>query len=107
MLRMFGLLHPGNDFQFPYAARMLKRKLGREDFAVAEDFKATFSRTCKPYFVGVWDTVSSVGWIYDPVTLPYTTTNPDIQIGRHAVSIDERRCMFRQNMWALTQPPQD
>src|SRR5882724_2142920 len=107
MLHMFGLLRDGNDIQFPYAARRFKRKLDRHDFDVAEDFKATFSRICKPHFVGVWDTVSSVGWIYDPVSLPYSATNPDIQIGRHAISIDERRCMFRPNMWGAGQPTQN
>jgi len=47
---------------------------------------------------GVWDTVSSVGWIYDAVEFPYTARNPDIGIVRHAVSIDERRAFFRQNL---------
>jgi hypothetical protein len=107
MLHMFGLLRKGDDVQFPYAARMFKKKLARHDFEIAEEFKATFSRICKPHFVGVWDTVSSVGWIYDPVHLPFTKTNPDIVIGRHAISIDERRCMYRQNMWGSGQPNQD
>jgi uncharacterized protein (DUF2235 family) len=107
MLHMFGLLRNGDDVQFPYAARMFKKKLAQHDFQVAEQFKETFSRVCKPHFVGVWDTVSSVGWIYDPVKLPFTKTNSDIQIGRHAISIDERRCMYRQNMWGDCSPGQD
>jgi len=49
--------------------------------------------------VGVWDTVSSVGWVWDPLKLPYTGRNPDMANGRHAVSIDERRCYFRNNLW--------
>ncbi|PYV73483.1 MAG: hypothetical protein DMG97_11105 [Acidobacteria bacterium] len=32
-----------------------------------------------------------MGWIYDPLHLPYTVHNPDIAVGLHAVSIDERR----------------
>src|SRR5262249_34021617 len=37
-------------------------------FKLADEFKAHFSATpCKPYFVGVWDTVSSVGWIENPL----------------------------------------
>jgi uncharacterized protein (DUF2235 family) len=66
---------------------------------LANDFKATFSTECKPYFVGVWDTVSSVGWFTTPVSLPYTANNGDIAIGRHAISIDERRTFFRSNRW--------
>ena len=60
------------------------------------------------HFVGVWETVSSVGWLYDPLSLPFTRTNPDIEIGRQAISIDERRAAFRQNLWALDPKyPQD
>jgi len=47
-------------------------------FQVATRFKATFWRQCPLHFVGVWDTVSSVGWIWDPVKLPYTPQNPDM-----------------------------
>jgi len=47
-----------------------------------------------------------VGWLYSPLTLPYTAHNPDIAIGRHAISIDERRCSFRQNLWQFG-PGQD
>jgi len=35
-------------------------------FEVAYDFKATFCRDCPLHLVGVWDTVSSVGWVWDP-----------------------------------------
>jgi uncharacterized protein (DUF2235 family) len=55
----------------------------------------------------VWDSVSSVGWAYDPVAIPYTAKNPDIAVGRHAISIDERRCFFRQNLWSAAGPGQD
>jgi uncharacterized protein (DUF2235 family) len=51
------------------------------------------------YFVGVWDTVSSVGWYENPLKLPYVTDNPSIDIGRHAIAIDERRAFFRTHLW--------
>ena len=97
MLHIVGLLTEGNEGLIPYAIRMIKRS--EIDFKVAADFKKTFSRECKPHFVGVWDTVSSVGWIYNAVHFPFTraTKNPDFHIIRHAVSIDERRAFFRQN----------
>jgi uncharacterized protein (DUF2235 family) len=106
MLHMFGLIRAGNDELIAYAARMLKRPT-RKSWRIAEQFKATFSRECIPNFVGVWDTVSSVGWLYDPVTLPYTANNPDINIARQAISVDERRCCFRQNLWGTPAPNQD
>ncbi len=68
-------------------------------FKVAFDFRNTFSRDCKPHFVGAWDTVSSLGWVYNAVHFPFTraTKNPDLNIARHAISIDERRAFFREN----------
>ncbi|MCU1307921.1 MAG: hypothetical protein JWN45_2616 [Acidobacteriaceae bacterium] len=99
MLHIVGLLSQGNEGLIPYAIRMMKQK--RIDFGVAAAFKKTFSRECKPLFVGVWDTVSSVGWVYNAVHFPFTKTanNPDIRVARHAVSIDERRAFFRQNLF--------
>jgi uncharacterized protein (DUF2235 family) len=83
---------------------MIKRK--KIDFAVAADFNKTFSIECTPHFIGVWDTVSSLGWVYNAVHFPFTraTSNPDLRIIRHAVSIDERRAFFRENSFG---PPHD
>ena len=50
---------------------------------------------------------SAVGWIWNPLKLPYTARNPDMAHGRHAISIDERRCYFRNNMWGAPFPGQD
>src|SRR5437870_1757653 len=108
MLHIVGLLTEGNEALIPYAIRMIKRK--GIDFKVAGEFKKTFSRDCRPHFVGVWDTVSSVGWVYNAVHFPFTraTKNPDFHIVRHAVSIDERRAFFRQNSFGdPARPPQD
>jgi uncharacterized protein (DUF2235 family) len=102
VLHMFGLLTPGNEGLIPYVLRLYKSN-DPDKFRIAAGFKTTFCVDCKPYFLGVWDTVSSVGWILDPVSvktgrLPYTAALPDISILRHAVSIDERRAFFRQNL---------
>jgi uncharacterized protein (DUF2235 family) len=119
LLTMYGLIRPGNDPLVPYAVRMmlaidkarkLKARRGGsstdeddavgEYFRLAEDFRTGMCRDgCKPYFVGVWDTVSSVGWAADPVKIPYTADNPSIEYGRHAIAIDERRAFFRTNRW--------
>src|ERR1700674_64226 len=102
LLHMVGLLREDNEGLIPYAIRLIKRKpLTDDDFVIAANFKQTFSRECKPHFVGVWDTVSSMGWIYNAVHFPFTTatSNPDLNIVRHAVSLDERRAFFRQNLF--------
>jgi uncharacterized protein (DUF2235 family) len=109
LLHMYGLLRKGNETLVPYAIRMMtainsirestaskqNTTLLNEYFDTAHQFKEHFCRdSCKPHFVGVWDTVSSVGWIENPVKLPFTSNNPDIAIGRHAIAIDERRAFF-------------
>ena len=106
MLHIIGLLREDNEGLIPYSIRMIKEK--KIDFAVAADFKKTFCRDCKPHFVGVWDTVSSVGWVYNVAHFPGTkaTHNPDLHFVRHAVSIDERRAFFRQNLFGPPHDPQ-
>jgi uncharacterized protein (DUF2235 family) len=120
LLRMYGLMRRGQERLIPYAIRMLsalnreeaetgartRRAARRAFFEQAERFKATFSGLdCAPHFVGVWDTVSSIGWIENPLSLPHTANNPSIRIGRHAVSIDERRAFFRTNLWRPNPSP--
>jgi uncharacterized protein (DUF2235 family) len=105
MLHLYGLPMPGNGPLVPYAVEMLwamaKAKPG-DDYdacaALARDFKRTISsRPCKTHFLGVWDTVNSVGWIGSPLTIPFGRDNPDVAIVRHAKAIDERRGFFRVN----------
>ena len=58
-------------------------------------------------FVGVWDTVASVfvprldRWVYvlSSEELAFTTANPSVKVFRQAMSIDERRRMFRLKPW--------
>jgi uncharacterized protein (DUF2235 family) len=104
VLHMFGLLCPGNEGLIPCVTQLYARKTRKaagmtHTFQVADGFKATFCRPWRLHFVGVWDTVSSVGWIWNPLKLPYTAQNPDMVNGRHAISIDERRCYFQNNLW--------
>ena len=111
VLHVFGLLYPGNDGLIPYILRMYAKRTRdaagmTHTFSVADEFKSTFCRDVKLHMVGVWDTVSSVGYVWDPVRLPYTGQNPDMKNGRHAVSVDERRCYFRNNLWGAALPGQ-
>jgi len=67
---------------------------------VCDEFKRVFCVEPKIHFIGVWDTVSSVGSIFDPFNLPYTRWNPSVETVRHAISIDEKRKFFRTNLWS-------
>jgi hypothetical protein len=120
LLEMCGLLRPGNEGQISYAIRLFKRQKGRFDdvrgvpskFYIAKGFKSTFSVDCKPHFAGLWDTVSSVGWFLDlsglkKSSMPYTARLDHVDVVRHAVSLDERRSFFRQNLVDGTQCPGD
>ena len=62
------------------------------------------------HFVGVWDTVASVivprpDRLYWPSLeeLAFTLHNPSVKTFRQAISIDERRCMFRLKKWEQPQ----
>ena len=109
LLKMYGLIERGNAPLAPYAIEMMfaiNRAQNRNDddtakevFRLAARFRATYSRECKPHFVGLWDTVSSIGWFAHPTRLPYTANNPDVAMSRHAVSIDEHRAFFPPNLW--------
>ncbi|HUX82706.1 MAG TPA: DUF2235 domain-containing protein [Halothiobacillus sp.] len=72
---------------------------------VCDKFKEVFSITPPIHFLGLWDTVSSVGSIYNPFKLPFTRWNPSVRTVRHAISIDEHRKFFRTNLWSSS--PQD
>jgi hypothetical protein len=109
VLNMYGLLWPGNDELIPYITRMFaKATRERRAYDIARDFKDGLSKKrIHVHFVGIWDTVCSVGWIYNPVVLPLTACNATITTGRHALSIDERRCFFAPRLWGAPQPHQD
>ena len=107
LILWYGLIREGNQPLIPYAIRMLmaiQRSKTPEDvlayFDLAKQFRETMAcATPSIHFVGVWDTVSSVGWVENPLHLPGEANNPSIEIGRHAVSIDEHRAFFRSHLW--------
>ncbi len=119
-LHAVGLLPRGGTNLAPYALRYFRKITeGRHcDSAktdnsawrkLCSDFRYTFARPMSPHdkerhfpvhFLGVWDTVSSVGWVWDPKHFPFTAWNPSVTHMRHAVSIDEHRAFFRQNLFA-------
>lgn len=101
MLNKCGLLEKGSNNLIPYASRMYRK----DNPDAAAGFKKTFSRECKPHFVGVWDTVKSVG-LFIPRKFPNTKLNKDVANGYHALSIDEQRSKFQPNLWDKALPGQ-
>jgi uncharacterized protein (DUF2235 family) len=103
MLYKVGLLTQGNEELIPFAWDIFKRE---DDRTLADGFRKTFCRPVQVHFLGLWDTVSSVGWAWAPKHFQFTQNNPGVNIVRHAVALDERRAYFVQNLWG-NQPPTD
>jgi len=96
MIHKVGLLPACNFQQVKFAYRMYKRdnELGwRQSVA----FKKSFSVDVEIEFLGLWDTVNSVGFV--PRRLPFTTSNTIVRTFRHALALDERRAKFKANHW--------
>ena len=95
MLHKCGLLQKGSNNLVPYASRIYNR---RDNDDIATGFKETYSYECKPYFIGVWDTVGSMGWFWGKKFFD-TFLNEDVSYGYQAISIDERRRHFPVSLW--------
>ena len=117
LLHAVGLLPRGNTQLLPYVMRLftaLRHDSSSDYWTVLSSFRKTFARAIPGqddshfpvHFIGLWDTVSSVGWIWDPPAYPFTAKLPNVAIVRHALALDERRWFFRQNR-ITPQPGQD
>lgn len=119
LLHTYGLLAPGHNNLLPYVMKQFgaaRRQLDKDGpkaeawWRVCNEFRGTFARPLAGssdrrmpvHFLGAWDTVSSVGWIWDPATYPFTARNPSIAKVRHAIALDERRAFFRTNRFLPT-----
>jgi uncharacterized protein (DUF2235 family) len=108
VMHAVGLVPAHSTHLFEYGWSMLLARDKRDDkpeFELQARFKKAFSRRVRIRYLGLYDTVKSVGWVYDPVIVPYTADNSSVDAVRHAVSIDERRCFFRQHLWAPSPSP--
>lgn len=118
LLHTFGLMPRGANNLLPYVIknyRELSDRSGQNQMRNLEktyaEFRRTFARPASGpadqerhfpvHFLGVWDTVSTVGWVWDPKSFRYTAYNPSVTYARHAMAIDERRIFFRQNRLAI------
>jgi uncharacterized protein (DUF2235 family)/membrane protease YdiL (CAAX protease family) len=111
-IHLCGLLHPEQLNLCGYAMVAYKQSGDRGNMEIGRNFRRlSGARRILIHFIGCWDTVSSVIvprpdrlFIPSRQTLPYTRRNPSVRTFRHAVSMDERRRMFRLNHWEDPQP---
>ncbi|KAF8073979.1 hypothetical protein FPV67DRAFT_1739295 [Lyophyllum atratum] len=101
-LHKIGLLPRENEQQIPFAYKLYKRE-DKDGLKLSAGFKQTFCQDVKIDFMGVWDTVSSVGVIMGR-TLPFTNSNKTIKTFRHALALDEHRGRFRPNNYHRPAP---
>ncbi|OAL06911.1 hypothetical protein IQ06DRAFT_210024 [Phaeosphaeriaceae sp. SRC1lsM3a] len=126
MLDHVGLLSAGNEEMCQFAWKTFQKwqcrlpEEGKKKIAPGEKsektrllefmcaFRETFSRPVKPIrFLGLFDTVNSVpafenAWMQRS-KFPYTARST-ARVIRHAVSIDERRAKFRQDLISQEKP---
>ncbi|GAA6062894.1 hypothetical protein JCM10212_002116 [Sporobolomyces blumeae] len=99
MLQQVGLLPAGNEESVAMAYSIYSGQSGavlvpgKESLAMG--FKRTFSRDVYVHYVGVWDTVSSVGALI-PRTLPFASGTKYIRHFRQALALDEHRARFAE-----------
>jgi uncharacterized protein (DUF2235 family) len=111
MLRTVGLLRPGADNLVPYAMKLYAKGGRRGQTEAAErafwrlrsEFTGKFGNPEFPSrfepqveFLGVWDTVKSVGWLnwraqLEQARWPFTRKVSNARVVRHALALDERR----------------
>jgi uncharacterized protein (DUF2235 family) len=115
MLDYVGLLSHGNEEMVSFAWKAFSNwqsrqgsttpegiKKKKEMYAFLKGFRETFSRPVRRIrFLGLFDTVNSVprfetAWM-ERSKFPYTART-SAKVIRHAVSIDERRAKFRQDL---------
>jgi len=102
MLHKVGLLSKDNVEQVPFAYKLYKSS-SKSNETLAQGFKETFCRVVPIDFVGVWDTVASVGVIMGR-SLPFVGVNTTIRVFRQALSLDEHRTRFRPSLYQTTPP---
>jgi uncharacterized protein (DUF2235 family) len=120
MLDFIGLLQPGNEEMIRFAWKTFAKWQQRRDttehdhkerhrlFVFMKAFRETFSRPVgRIRFLGLFDTVNSVpvfenAWM-ERSKFPYTAQS-SARVIRHAVSIDERRAKFRQDLLYEVRP---
>ena len=99
LLHKCGLLTRGSDNLIPYAMEVYQAEDTAENRRIAASFKRSLSRDCRPYFIGVWDTVASMGWLWQRRYFRNARLNEDVKYAYQALSVDEKRRHFRPSIW--------
>ncbi|KZT23581.1 hypothetical protein NEOLEDRAFT_1069304 [Neolentinus lepideus HHB14362 ss-1] len=93
MIKRVGLLKGGNEEQIPFAYELYESGYVSTVPNMCSEFRKAFSAEAPIHFLGVWDSVSSVG-LTRGKGLPLARSWGHICYVRHALALDERRVKF-------------
>lgn len=93
MVHKVGLLPAHNTAQVPFAYQFYKDG-SEKGWEMSTEFKKTFCMDVNIHFVGVFDSVASVGFIPRKLPLSSTPLNKASYF-RHAMALDEHRAKFK------------
>jgi uncharacterized protein (DUF2235 family) len=121
MLHTVGLLRPGTENLAPYAVKLYAqagpgaeagpnaKDAEKKFWTLRDEFERMFGNPDFPtmfntqvpqvHFLGVWDTVKTVGWLnlkarFETARWPFTRKIDNVGTARHAMAIDERRRLY-------------
>jgi uncharacterized protein (DUF2235 family) len=111
LVRKCGLLKSPEEALLKKAYALYRDKKVAPTHKKAVDFRATHSREMRVYFIGVWDTVGSLGVPLSgvPFSKDYyrwhdTRLSKIVDYAYHAVATDERRRDYAPALWTQIKP---
>jgi uncharacterized protein (DUF2235 family) len=113
LIGLTGLSRPGDDSAADAVWEAYRRHRTSPDPSALERVRASGPSDVRIRCLGVWDTVGNLGvpvighaGVYD-TTFHDTALGPNVDVGLHALAIDEPRGPFRPTMWTRPQsaPP--
>jgi uncharacterized protein (DUF2235 family) len=91
-----GLMDKNNEYNMRYAYSLYSAR--KPAWEIIAKFKKTFSKYSPQIkYLGLWDSVSSVGTLMQMRNYPDTSNMKNVHSVRHAIAVDEKRCMFVNN----------
>lgn len=96
MIDRCGILYPHHDNM---VQEITRRYLRGDDATSLRTFRDTFARPCKPWLVGVWDTVGALGCLISMRKFHNRRLSPGVRYAFHALALDEKRRPFSPTPW--------
>lgn len=105
LIRKCGLLHIVTPSLLDKAESIYRDKSLKPDFDACKDFRESYSRNPRVYFIGVWDTVGALGvpgtFLSEKGKYSWhdTELSSIVDHAYHAVALDEHRATYDVSLW--------